>query len=142
MSEHQIIRGMELEPFRAGGVSQAEVEQYALVSGDGNPIHTDPKLANKAGLDDLPVQGMFVMAMVATYLENWSFCQHINDLNIRFVKPTLINRDIIFSARVVSVSQDQGQSILRITVHQDDQMVAMGEADVLCPMLSIGATPT
>lgn len=137
MSNHQPTRGMKLEPFRASGISETEVEQYALVSGDRNPIHTDRNLATKAGLVDLPVHGMFIMALVANYVENWPFYQHLKDLQVRFVKPAVINREIMISARVVSVSQTQDQAILRISTLQDDKLVAMGEADISIAIPSI-----
>jgi acyl dehydratase len=128
VSGEPVAGGMALKESVIPGLSAAEIENYASVSGDDNPIHTDERLARKMGLDGTPVQGMFVMALVNTYLEDLQYFDRTQKLSIRFVAPALANRDIRISAKVMVVSAQNRTAILRIFLHQADQPVAMGEA--------------
>lgn len=131
MSSKTIAVGTVLDEAIIPGLSAAEIARYSSVSGDNNPIHTDHVLAKKMGLDGVPVQGMFVMALVDCYLKNWQHCSTVQKLSIRFVAPTLANRDIKISAKVLVVSEQKQTAILRIFLYQSDKPVALGEAVVV-----------
>lgn len=126
-----IAVGTILDETVIPGLSAAEIAQYSLVSGDTNPIHTDPALAKKIGLDSVPVQGMFVMALVNNYLESWPHYSMTRKLHIRFVAPALADRSLLISAKVMVVSKQTGTATLRILLHQANKLVALGEADVV-----------
>lgn len=130
MSSEPVAVGQVMEESVIPGLSAAEIAQYASVSGDDNPIHTDETLARKMGLDGVPVQGMFVMALVSNYLESLQDFKRTQKLGIRFVAPALANRDIRISAKVMVVSAQNQTAILRILLHQNEKPVAMGEAVV------------
>jgi len=131
MMQTPIAVGHKLNAENVHGITQTEIENYAVVSGDRNPIHTDAAIVKDAGLEGVPVQGMLIMALVSKYLENWQLCNTIKKLDMRFVAPTISERDFTITARVVSVSEHQNGAILRIAVHQNDKLVCMGEAEVV-----------
>ncbi|MEQ8307388.1 MAG: MaoC family dehydratase [Hoeflea sp.] len=122
--------GDVLQEITIAGLSREEIGHYADVSGDDNPIHTDGKLASSLGLADVPVQGMYLMALVNECLAQWEHHQGTRKLHIRFVAPTLANRDIRVGRKVMAVRKAEQVAILRLTLIQDDKMVAMGEAHI------------
>lgn len=63
-------------------ISEEEVEQYAVVSGDNNPIHLDIEAAKQQGFSNKIVHGMLTAAKVLRVISNeyltpqeW-VCQH------------------------------------------------------------------
>lgn len=119
----------QIEPQKVSGISASEVAEYAAVSGDDNPIHAAPDLAEAAGLNGVPVQGMFVMGIVSKYVEAWERCLRLENLQMRFISPAFIDTELSISARVVSLSDKKDRAVLRISVMQQDRLVCIGEAD-------------
>ena len=130
MTDEQIERGMVLRDATIPGLSPAEIAQYASVSGDDNPVHTDRQLANDLGLEDVPVQGMFLMALVNSYVNDWPHCDTIRKLSMRFVAPALAIRTIRISGKVVLLNNQNHTTTVRVTLYQADKLVAMGDADI------------
>lgn len=122
--------GDALQEIAIAGLSRAQIARYADASGDDNPIHTDEKLAAQLGLADVPVQGMYVMALVNEHLARWEHHEVTLKLHVRFVAPTLANRDIAIGGKVMAVGKTENVAILRLLVSQSGRMVAMGEAHV------------
>ncbi|MHA7776916.1 MaoC family dehydratase [Roseibium sp. M-1] len=130
MSGHLIEPGMVLGDETMSGLSTDEIAEYALVSGDDNPVHTDLQLARDLGLEDVPVQGMFLMALVTSYVENWPHFGTMRKLSMRFVVPALANISLRISGKIVVVNRPNQTAIVRITLYQAGKLVAMGDADI------------
>jgi acyl dehydratase len=52
-------------------VTQAQIDAYADVSGDHNPIHVNPEVARAVGLDGTIAHGMLSMAFAGQVLTDW-----------------------------------------------------------------------
>lgn len=130
MNSEPLDTGNCLQEITIPGITREEIERYAVVSGDNNPVHTDDLLARRLGLDGVPVQGMYVMALVNTYLEQWKHHHAVRKLHVRFVAPVLAKSDIKISAKVIAVRKVEQIAIVRIIVNQRDNLVAMGEAHI------------
>ncbi len=52
-------------------ITQDQINHYARVSGDYNPIHIDLQAAQKAGLPNCIAHGMLVMALGSWALRQW-----------------------------------------------------------------------
>ncbi|MGO8949094.1 MAG: MaoC/PaaZ C-terminal domain-containing protein [Ktedonobacterales bacterium] len=70
-------------------VTQEQIDAYAEVSGDHNPIHVDPEAARAVGLDGTIAHGMLSMAFAGRVLTNWLYGQAerggwIRRLHVRF----------------------------------------------------------
>tara|TARA_B100000749_G_C18398293_1_gene453494 strand:+ start:386 stop:727 length:342 start_codon:yes stop_codon:yes gene_type:complete len=79
-------------------ISQETVNEYALISGDDNPIHQNSSFARDQGFDGTIVHGMFVLSLMREY-----FSVHTNFddqsklvLNARFKKPVYVGEEITF----------------------------------------------
>ena len=131
MSNDRIAAHLALEESIVSGLSHAEIANYATVSGDDNPVHTDHGLAQKIGFEDVPVQGMLLMALVNNYLESWHHHTTTRKLNVRFVAPAMANQDLKITAKVMVVNQPNRIAILRVLMFQEKKLVVMGEAEVV-----------
>ena len=130
MSGGQIAVGVALDEAVVSALSYAEIAKYADASGDNNPVHTDQQLAKSVGLDDVPVQGMLLMALINNYLEDWKHHSATRKLSVRFVAPALANQDLKITARIVVADERNQTAILRVLMFQAEKMVVMGEAEI------------
>jgi acyl dehydratase len=51
-------------------ITREQIKDYAIASGDHNPIHLDPDFAKSAGLGDVIAHGMLSMGLMAEALED------------------------------------------------------------------------
>lgn len=123
-------KGHQLPALCVPIITQAQIDAYLLASGDDNPVHSDRKLALQAGLADIAVPGMLIMAYMAQCVRQWRRCENVEKFSARFVSPALVNKDIATNARVVVINQTANSAIVRITAKQDAKLVAIGEARV------------
>ena len=115
-----------LPPF-----TQASMEAYLAVSGDVNPLHVEPDLAERLGLDGLPVPGMLVMAAIANYLAQWPRCRTTKRLGARFTTPVYVDSELAISARIVRhPSNDQPNPVFRVVVTQNAKIAVFAEAEL------------
>jgi acyl dehydratase len=77
---------------------------YAAASGDFNPIHLDPEVAQMAGLGGVILQGLCTMAWAteaaAVFVGDPG---KIRKVKVRFSKPVAIDDTITYEGKVVSV---------------------------------------
>ncbi|WP_216914164.1 fused (3R)-hydroxyacyl-ACP dehydratase subunits HadA/HadB [Nocardia noduli] len=59
-------------PIRNARISRGDLVNYSGVSGDGNPIHWDDRVARLAGLPDVIAHGMLTMGLGAGFVSTWS----------------------------------------------------------------------
>jgi acyl dehydratase len=127
----RLAKGEKLPPVLLPGIAQTAIEAYLVASGDDNPLHRDPELALAAGLADVPVPGMLVLAHLAEYLGQWPECRRIAALSGRFVSPVLVARPIRIEARIMAIDTSAGTATLRITAAQEDRLAVLAEARLL-----------
>jgi acyl dehydratase len=61
----------EAIPSLAKRITQEQIDAYAEVSGDHNPIHLNPEAARAVGLDGTIAHGMLSMAFLGQLLTDW-----------------------------------------------------------------------
>lgn len=118
-------------PTRAfGPFEAASLARYATVSGDDNPLHLDAAAARAAGLQDVPVQGMLMLACFEPFLTAWRRDLFIARLSAKFLRPVLAGQSISLSGRVLrSQKEPEPQLILRLFARgQDKELAILGEA--------------
>jgi 3-hydroxybutyryl-CoA dehydratase len=52
-------------------VGRAQIDRYAELSGDRNPLHTDPAFARAAGFDDVIAHGPIALQTVFAAVGRW-----------------------------------------------------------------------
>ncbi|MBZ0217973.1 MAG: MaoC family dehydratase [Fimbriimonadaceae bacterium] len=124
-----LVRGYRLPLLAIPVITQDQINAYLSASGDDNPLHTDPELARRIGLDGIPIPGMLVMALVSKFVQQWCYCRTVSKLTTRFISPVIVDGGIIIEARVVALDVASHRAILRITVAQNGKVAAMAEAE-------------
>jgi acyl dehydratase len=106
---------------------------YAAVSGDFNPIHLDPSVAEIAGLGGVILHGMCTMAWAVEAATKYlGDPGKLRRVKVRFSRPVSIDDTISFDGKVVSL--ERGRLVAEILAkNQRGEEVLKGttfEADV------------
>ena len=91
-------------------VTQEQIRQYLVLSGDWNPIHHDPAYVWALGLKDMIVPGMLLASVIQPYCPERAF----KGLRARFMAPCFANDPIAVSI------QSRGASRARAYIHTPD----------------------
>ncbi len=119
-----------------GVISQDRVQDYADVSGDDNPIHTDAAVARGIGLDGTIIQGMLLMALADQALGVWLPAASCRRLSVRFARPAATGTSIVVGGRVVQRETAGEADIATLRIFVKDgagSVLAMAEALVAFP---------
>ena len=115
-------------------VTQEQINAYADVSGDHNPIHINPEVARSVGLDGTIAHGMLNMAFLGQLLTDWLATQPerggwVTRLRVRFqamVRPG----DTITCSGALGPIADGVQRLDLWINNQRGERVITGDADV------------
>lgn len=83
-------------------IGRETLRAFASASGDPNPIHLDAEAARLAGMDDVIVHGMFVMAQLGRLLTKWFPQERLRSFRASFVAPTPVGAALTCRGRVVN----------------------------------------
>jgi 3-hydroxybutyryl-CoA dehydratase len=128
----------ELEPGDAAELSrriQAEdIEQYVAVSGDRNPIHSDPEFAARTSFKEPIAPGMLtaglISAVIGTYLPGPGAIYLSQTL--KFLKPVKAGDTITARAEVLEVIRERNRvRLATVCRNQLGEEVLTGEAWVM-----------
>lgn len=112
-------------------ITMRDVEAFAAVSGDWNPIHLSDDAARAAGLSGAVVHGMYIAGCFEVYLERLSGLS-ISELQVRFIRPVPVGNSISISARPLEIGSRNRLRLLATI--SGGPLVAIAEA-VLKPEL-------
>ena len=118
-------------------VTQEQIDAYADVSGDHNPIHINPEAARAVGLDGTIAHGMLNMAFVGQMLTDWLSRQPtgpgwVSRLRVRFQAMVRPNDTIDCYGRLTE-RRGPVQTLDVWIKNQQDEKVISGDADVTLP---------
>lgn len=88
-------------------ITREQIKQYAVASGDFNPIHTDPEAAKKAGLPECIAHGMLVMALGSRALNEWGISS-LAAYDARFLSMTYPDEPLVFKGNWVDEKLRKG----------------------------------
>ena len=108
----------------------ADLREYAAASGDDNPIHLDPAVARRAGLEAPPVHGMLLMGSFEPAINAWRADFVLQRLSAKFLRPVFAGESVEISGRVAEVGERQGPyALLRLLAHSERrEIVIIAEA--------------
>jgi len=130
----ELKEGVNL-PGISKGISQANINRYAEVSGDFHPIHIDEDYARGTPLGGTVAHGMLVLAYVSQMMtvvfgRDWLSGGR---LDVRFRAPARPGGTISVSGKIMAVEKDEGRSRVRCEVlcqNQNSESVLTGVAEV------------
>jgi 3-hydroxybutyryl-CoA dehydratase len=130
----ELREGVSL-PEISRDISQANINRYAEVSGDFNPIHINEDYARETPLGGTVAHGMLVLAYVSQMMtvafgRDWLSGGR---LDVRFRAPARPGDTISVSGKITSVEKDEDYSRVRCEVlcrDQNGESVITGVAEV------------
>lgn len=131
---------MPLAPGAAASLSKtitdADVQQFAALSLDTNPLHLNEEYARHARFGQRICHGMLYAALVSAVIGNQlpgPGTVYISQ-SFQFLKPVFRDDTITATVTVVAVEAARRQAVLRTDCHnQHGALVLSGEARVLLP---------
>ena len=116
-------------------VTQENINLYAEVSTDFNPIHIDPEYAKKTPAGGTIAHGMLLLAyisqmMTAAFGRNWLSG---SSLSVRFRTPARPGNTLTVSGTIRKVTEDNDQKLVNCEIlcqNQNGDPVITGEAKV------------
>ena len=112
-------------------LTQEKINRYAEVSGDGNPLHTDPAFAATTQFGGTIAHGMLVLAyiselMAAAFGGEWSASGH---LKIRFRGAARPSDTVTASGRILRI--EDGKTFCEVECrNQNGEVLISGEASL------------
>lgn len=103
-------------------MTEKDVEQYAFLSGDNNPIHLDRMAANQQGFNNKISHGMLTVAKVLSVLSNEALISQgsLSQYEFTFIAP-------VYVGEIVTLTVKQAGSNLRVEGKCGDRLVIKGE---------------
>lgn len=118
-------------------VTQEQIDAYAEISGDHNPIHVNPEAARAVGLDGTIAHGMLSMAFVAQLLTDWLATRPkaggwVARLRVRFQGMTQPGDTLTCRGALGTRTDDQ--QVVEVWIdNQRGERLTTGDADVIVP---------
>ncbi len=116
-------------------VTAEDIEKFAEVSGDTNPLHRDPEYAKKTRFGECIAHGMlsagYISAVIGTKLAPHACAVYLSQ-SIRFIRPVKIGDAIKAVAEVTEINVEKNTLTLQTECYnQDGEAVVKGEAVIL-----------
>jgi acyl dehydratase len=114
-------------------ITAEQMEQFALLSGDCNPLHTDEEFARRKGFQGRVVYGALLVAKVSQLIgmelpgrdSVWA------SVSFDFRKPLFVDQPAEAEGVIASVSESTGLVELNLTVRAAGKLLARGRAEVV-----------
>ncbi len=116
-------------------ISQEDVERFAEVSGDVNPLHLDAEFAGRTMFEGPIVHGMYSAAMISAVIGTrlpGPGCVYMSQ-SLRFLAPVRAGDEVEASAIVVELFPEKHRARLETQCHVGETKVISGEALILVP---------
>jgi 3-hydroxybutyryl-CoA dehydratase len=115
-------------------LDEAEIEKFAKLTGDRNPLHMDEAFAARTRFKRRIAQGILSASLISTCIG-----MHLPgtgaiylDQTLRFVKPVYVGDTVTLTATVSHIREDKPLlTLATIWTNQHGQNVIEGEAHVL-----------
>ena len=126
--------GMSLSELRRS-ITQDQINRYAEISGDHNPVHIDAEFANKSMFGRIVAHGMMVLGLISEML-TVDFGQDWLDrgrLKVRFRSPVYPGDLVSTTGKITGITSTDSETKVECTVgciNGDGEYVITGEASV------------
>lgn len=140
MEEYKILYEGEIEVGMSGTVSkritEEDVDTFAKVTGDYNPMHVDEEFAEKTQFHKRIAHGMLSAGMISACLGNKMPGPGAIYLNqsLRFDKPVYFGDVLVATAKVEKIEQKahfQIVTLSTIVTNQNGDVVTEGQAQLM-----------
>lgn len=113
-------------------VTQDSIDAYAMVSGDHNPLHTDPEFAATTPYGRTIAHGLLTLGILAEALADWQGPGWSDDaeLDVTFVAPVFSGDEVVITGRPEDAgSAPRGEGFAyRLACESGERTVLVGTA--------------
>jgi acyl dehydratase len=121
--------GDDLTPLVKEPVTRLQLVKYAGASGDFNPIHWNPDVAEQMGLGGVIAHGMLSMGFLGQYVAGIAGPENVRRLQVRF--GAMVRPDDVLTCKGTVRDVDGGRATLEVWAeNQAGEKVTTGEAEV------------
>lgn len=116
-------------------ITQADVQAFADVSGDDNPLHLDPEFAATTPFGKPIVHGVFLLGVVSKVLGR-DFPGHGSvavALSAKFLRPVTVDSEITVEVKIAEKVENRKHIRAKIYVYCQGKMSVGGEATLIPP---------
>ena len=118
-----------LKRSQARTISAADIDTFADLSGDHNPVHMDEEFGKKTVFGGRIAHGVISLGLLSAAMAQLPGLPIFMSQSVRFLKPVRIGDTITASAEVIDMRPDKGIVTLKNTcTNQKGVVVIEGEA--------------
>ena len=124
-----------MEASYAKHISEGDIQSFADISGDTNPVHMSHEYASQTVFKERIAHGILTASLVSTVLGTklpGPGCIYISQ-SLNFRAPVKINDEVVAVARVTELVQGKGRAIFTCNCQVNGKTVLDGEAVILVP---------
>ena len=114
-------------------ITQDQINAFAQVSGDHNPLHTDPEFARKSVFGKTVAHGMYGLSLISAALGTHfpGFGTIYMGQEAKFLKPIFIDESVRIRLRVKELQPEKKRMLIATTIVKENGEIALdGEARV------------
>ncbi|MFX2101242.1 MaoC family dehydratase [Acinetobacter baumannii] len=115
--------------------SDKDVDSFAKLSGDINPVHLDENYAKETIFGARIVHGALVSSIFSTIFANklpGAGCIYLKSEN-KFLKPVYLNESVHFKVEITDVFKEKKRVIFRTSAISKDVECIVGTAELYIP---------
>ncbi len=120
---------------RARDITDRDIEMFAKVSTDRNPVHLDDAFAAKTIFDGRIAHGMLTANLFSAVIGEQlpgNGCIYLGQ-SLKFVAPVHPGDTVIAHVEITAINHERARVILDCRCSVGDKIVLTGEAEVLAP---------
>ncbi len=110
-------------------ISEADIDLFAGLSGDSNPIHLNQEYGEKTVFGGRIAHGVISLGLLSAAMAKLPGLPIFLSSSVKFVKPVRIGDTITATAEVLAIDRQRGIVTLKNTcTNQREEVVVAGEA--------------
>jgi 3-hydroxybutyryl-CoA dehydratase len=115
-------------------ITVADIEAFAMASGDMNPVHLDDAYAATTRFGGRIAHGILTVGLISACIaRTWPGCIYLSQ-QVRFIKPVRPDDRITAEVEVTALDVERSRITLRtVCVNQNGEQVVDGSAEVWLP---------
>ena len=124
-----------MEASHAKRITETDIEAFADLSGDDNPLHLSAEFAAQTPFKERISHGMLTASLLSTVIGTklpGPGCIYISQ-SLNFRAPVKIGDEVVATARVTELIADRRRAIFACTCRVNGTTVLDGEAVILVP---------
>ena len=111
--------------------SQADFDNFARLSGDNNPIHTDPQFSAHTRFGRTVAHGLLLCSVLRGLINRLMPDQRLTEQSVMFPAPTYADEPMNFTVTVNGDGTGAPQLMLEVKRLDDGVVTCQGHASVL-----------